>query len=464
MTPADQRLHPRDAVRHDVQLGLVIKHELFAFERHAQVGFDGPAALDGFVHRRDEEAIGAARLGLGVEQRQIGVAEDFLGVVGIVGKDRQPDRRRAMQCVAADYDRRRDDPHDLLGHRGDAVGVRRIDLYNGEFVGAQSRDGVGLAHAILDPPSHRLQQLVADRMAERVVDFLEVVEVDQMDRRQLPGAARLTQHLFQAVAEQRAVGEPRQRVVARHVLRAFLGRLAVGDVVTVDVDVSVLDDRLEQQREHAVAATQFERHGVARVNHVDDGFAPRRRQPPADVDAPEIHQLPGGAVAIKNRGVERHANHRAGAFLGDARQAGDILRFPFPPVGRVAPVTPVAVRQNDQPAARAGRDPSGGRGQRHDDERDRRRPFDEGEEGHVDRGDVEPRDHRPPSADPFRRPHGLVAIVAEQKPGARDRTGTEYQIARYFFAEFAQNGARAVDDPPADDQLRRGDFLRQARR
>ena len=41
-----------------------------------------------------------------------------------------------------------------------------------------ARDGVGVAHAVAQPLGHHLEQLVADRMAERVVDALEVVEIE----------------------------------------------------------------------------------------------------------------------------------------------------------------------------------------------------------------------------------------------------------------------------------------------
>ena len=56
----------------------------------------------------------------------------------------------------------------------------RWRLHDGELVAAHARDGVGLAHQSAQPIGHHLQQLVADGMAERVVDVLEVVEVEDV--------------------------------------------------------------------------------------------------------------------------------------------------------------------------------------------------------------------------------------------------------------------------------------------
>ena len=41
---------------------------------------------------------------------------------------------------------------------------------DGEFVTAQSCHRIGLADTMRQPARHQLQQLVADRMAERIVD------------------------------------------------------------------------------------------------------------------------------------------------------------------------------------------------------------------------------------------------------------------------------------------------------
>ena len=83
-------------------------------------------------------------------------------------------------------------------------------------------------------PSRRsltcLQQRVADRMPERVVDALEAVEVEAEHGKAL-AAHQAQQRLLQLLAEQRAVGEAGQRIVAREVGDLLLLAAALGDVL-----------------------------------------------------------------------------------------------------------------------------------------------------------------------------------------------------------------------------------------
>ena len=67
-----------------------------------------------------------------------------------------------------------------------SAGIRDRGLHDDEFVAAHPRDGVGLAHQAAQAVGDDLQQLVAGVMAERVVDGLELVEVEMMDRDHLP--------------------------------------------------------------------------------------------------------------------------------------------------------------------------------------------------------------------------------------------------------------------------------------
>ena len=58
-------------------------------------------------------------------------------------------------------------------------------LNDGELVAAEPRHEIGLARAAGEAGGHRFQKLVADHVAERVVDALEFVDVD-IEHRQLP--------------------------------------------------------------------------------------------------------------------------------------------------------------------------------------------------------------------------------------------------------------------------------------
>ena len=77
-----------------------------------------------------------------------------------------------------------------------------------------------------------VQQFVAHGMTQRVVDVLEAVEVDQQHGHRVPRARRGAHRLVEAIVEQRAVGQARERVAegqvddARLALREAVAHLA----------------------------------------------------------------------------------------------------------------------------------------------------------------------------------------------------------------------------------------------
>src|ERR1022692_2800465 len=69
-------------------------------------------------------------------------------------------------------------------------------------------------------------------MAERVVDILESVEIDE-EHRSAAAAAPVTAllHLLDSVQDQRPVGQPGKRVAGRESLQRVASRAELGDVV-----------------------------------------------------------------------------------------------------------------------------------------------------------------------------------------------------------------------------------------
>ena len=61
---------------------------------------------------------------------------------------------------------------------------RSVDrsLDDGEFIAAEPRHGIGLARTLPAAAADGLQQRIADRMAERVVDRLELIEIEAQQR------------------------------------------------------------------------------------------------------------------------------------------------------------------------------------------------------------------------------------------------------------------------------------------
>ena len=101
-----------------------------------------------------------------------------------------------------------------------------------ELVAAVAGEDAARADDAIEPLGRLDQKLVADEVAHGVVDMLEIVEIDEDEhdavaRRLTPRPFEIELHLLGEVG---AVGESGQRVVMRHVVDAFLGLDARGDV------------------------------------------------------------------------------------------------------------------------------------------------------------------------------------------------------------------------------------------
>ena len=84
---------------------------------------------------------------------------------------------------------------ELLG----TAGSLETDLDDRELVAADPRDGVGLANAGAEPLGALLEQQVADRMAQGVVDVLEAIEIEAQDRSEIAAPADARHRLLEAL-------------------------------------------------------------------------------------------------------------------------------------------------------------------------------------------------------------------------------------------------------------------------
>ncbi len=115
--------------------------------------------------------------------------------------------------MAADRIGRADRGDQALGepcHLGGVVAERGD---HGELVAAEPGHQIVAAQRVRQPERDAADQFVADVMAERVVDVLEVVEVDIEHRGGAAAGADLFDHRLQPLAEIDAVGQAAQRVV-----------------------------------------------------------------------------------------------------------------------------------------------------------------------------------------------------------------------------------------------------------
>ncbi|MNF76085.1 hypothetical protein D3C84_581840 [compost metagenome] len=105
-----------------------------------------------------------------------------------------------------------------------------MQLQDRKLVAAQAGDHIALAGTVLEARGDFLQQQVADRVTEGIVDFLEVVEIQVEDRERGGAALGRGEGLAQALDEGRPVGQAGEPVGAGEQGDFLLGQLALGDV------------------------------------------------------------------------------------------------------------------------------------------------------------------------------------------------------------------------------------------
>ena len=126
-------------------------------------------------------------------------------------------------------DRFGDRGEEPLGECRDRLDAREVVAEHHELVAAEARDDVAGPDRMPEPLRDGDDELVAERVAEAVVDDLEVVEVDEQHRdHAVPLPPRECQR--DAFGEARPVREPGHGVVRGLVGEAVGERLAIGDV------------------------------------------------------------------------------------------------------------------------------------------------------------------------------------------------------------------------------------------
>ena len=120
--------------------------------------------------------------------------------------------------------------HGSLGESVCLGGITKVVDEQGELVSADPRGDIGLPGHRRQPARERGEQLVSDRVPERVVDILEIVQVDEQDRGDRPVPSGQRQRMPGAVGEQDPVRQFGQRIVEGTVVQFVLQAPLLRDV------------------------------------------------------------------------------------------------------------------------------------------------------------------------------------------------------------------------------------------
>jgi hypothetical protein len=216
-----------------------VQHEFVAFERPAQAGFQHEAfdrlGLD--LVGVEQERVAASFLG-GIHRR-LGVLGERAFILRVGGKQRGADAGGHAAFLTVDRRRLDDGGQYLARDIRNLIGVGDFAQQKHELVAADACDHIALADALLDATGNFDQQCISRYMAERVVDDLEAVEIDEQHGALPAVAAAVLDRAIDLLAEHDAVRQAGEVVVGRQEPGARFDPTLFGDVLESRHDTAV---------------------------------------------------------------------------------------------------------------------------------------------------------------------------------------------------------------------------------
>ena len=211
MLPAHQGLEACDAPEVEIDDRLVVQDQLLVLDRALELlaAVEPREGVDVHVGGEDRETVRARRLGR--VHREVRVAQEVVAAVGAGDAD----RGAQVQPLALEHHRR---GQHVEQARDERLRIASAGREHGELVAAQPGDRVAGAQRVAQPLAADRQQPVARGVAERIVDLLEVIEVEERDH----GGASLREHISDPLLEVRAVREPGERILERQPLQGVV--------------------------------------------------------------------------------------------------------------------------------------------------------------------------------------------------------------------------------------------------
>ena len=238
-TPAQQRFDADLHAAGEVDLRLVIQHEFVALDRTTQAAFHAQAVQGARIHFFGIELEIAAAQFLGAVHGGVGILQQGIAVDAVARVDADADAADRREFVAEHVHRQQQGFQQFRRQHGGGAALRDVRHQDHEFVAAQARHRVALAHDAGQAPPGFDDDVVARLVAEAVVDGLEAVEIDEQYRHLVLRAVRQRQRLVEAVHQQAAVGQAGEHVVAGHVAQLVLVLLAPRNILDHDHEIDL---------------------------------------------------------------------------------------------------------------------------------------------------------------------------------------------------------------------------------
>src|SRR5262245_48798974 len=133
--------------------------------------------------------------------------------------------------MAVDIERVLERPCKPLGKPLGVLVTFRAHLQHDKLVAAETRDHVSRPNDRLESRGNLFKELVANWMAKRIINRLESIKIDQVNRDVVPSFMHRSEYAVDTLAEVIAVRETRELVVFGEVGNALLRALAFGHVL-----------------------------------------------------------------------------------------------------------------------------------------------------------------------------------------------------------------------------------------
>ena len=230
MIPANQRLGTEQAAAGNLDLRLIMQHELAGIQRPTQSREQRHLCHRLVVHLIVEETIGVTPRFLGAVHRHVGFLEQRAIVSTVLRIDRHANRHRRVQFLLGNLERLIQPHHQFACKGRDGIGFGDIRQQQQKLIPALAAHRIGGAHALFKPLRHLDQQLIADVMPQHIVDRLETVEIDQQQCHLGAGTRRKGNRLLQAVLEQLLIRQLRQHIVVEQEFGALFRPTTLGNI------------------------------------------------------------------------------------------------------------------------------------------------------------------------------------------------------------------------------------------
>ena len=138
-------------------------------------------------------------------------------MVRMFGRQGDPDTGGDIHLIAFDIEWPRDDLGNTVrkGRCGLTLVIIPV-LNNRKFVATKARQDIGFPKRCFEAGCGFPQQCIANCVAERVVDMLETVKIQQQHGERIATPALPRNSFLDLFHDREAVGEPRQDVVMSH--------------------------------------------------------------------------------------------------------------------------------------------------------------------------------------------------------------------------------------------------------